>query len=69
MRKLDLQNLSYLLMCVVCALVVSLVLTRTSPNSAVAALCVFVTVLCVQIAFLRRELSQLKDQVSGHKSS
>ncbi len=68
MRKYDLQNLVYLLISAVCAIVVSVVLTKTSPNSALAALCIFVTVLCVQIALLRRELAALKGQISGNKA-
>jgi len=69
MRKHDYQNLSYLLISTVCALVLSIVLTKSSPDFAVAALGVFVTVLCVQIAFLRRELCDLRNQISGDKSS
>ena len=68
MRKYDLQNLTYLVISAICAVVLSVVLTKSSPNTAVAALCIFVTVLCVQIAILRRELYALKDQVSGSKS-
>jgi hypothetical protein len=68
MPKIDLQTIAYLLISVVCAIVVSVVLSKSTPNCAVAALCIFVTVLCVQIAFLRRELSDLKGQVSGSKS-
>ena len=68
MRKYDLQNLAYLLISAVCAVVVSIVLSKSSPNSALAALCIFVTVLCVQIALLRHEVSALKDQISGGKA-
>jgi len=68
MRKSDPQNLAYLLISAVCAVIVSIVLTKSSPNSAVSALCIFVTVLCVQVALLRRELSELKAQISRSKA-
>jgi hypothetical protein len=68
MTKLHLHNLLYLLISVVCAVALAIVLTHSSPNSLVAVLCAFVTVLCVQIAFLRQELSTLKDQMTGSKS-
>jgi hypothetical protein len=68
MNKLHLHNLLYLLISVVCAVALAIVLTHSSPNSLVAVLCAFVTVLCVQIAFLRQELSTLKDQMTGSKS-
>jgi hypothetical protein len=51
----------------VCAIALAFVLTKSGPNSVIAVLCAFVTVLCVQIAFLRRELSELKNSVSGNR--
>jgi hypothetical protein len=69
MSKLHVPNLIYLLISAICAVALSFVLTHSSPNSLVAVLCAFVTVLCVQIALLRRELTVLKEQVLGDKGS
>jgi Flp pilus assembly protein TadB len=68
MTKLPLQNLVYLLISAICAVALAYVLTHSSPNSLVAVLCAFVTVLCVQIAFMQKELAKLKDQMPGTKS-
>jgi hypothetical protein len=67
MSKLHLHNIVYLLISVVCAVALAITLTHSSPNSLVAVLCAFVTVLCVQIAFLQKELAKLKDQMTGGK--
>ena len=68
MSKLHLHNLVFLLVSAVCAVALALVLMHSSPNSLVAVLCAFVTVLCVQIAFLQKELAKLKDQMTGSKT-
>ena len=68
MTKLHLHNLVYLLISVLCAVALAYTLTHSSPNTLVAALCAFVTVLCVQIAILQKDLAKLKDQMTGGKS-
>jgi len=68
MTKLHLHNLVYLLISVLCAVALAVALMHSTPNSLVAILCTFVTVLCVQIAFLQKEVAKLKDQVTDEKT-
>ncbi len=68
MSKLHLHNLVYLLISVLCAVALAAALMHSSPNSLVAVICAFVTVLCVQIAFLQKEVAKLKDREIDGKS-
>jgi len=68
MSKLHLHNLVYLLISALCAVALAVALMHSTPNSLVAILCAFVTVLCVQIAFLQKEVAKLKDRETGDKS-
>jgi len=69
MRKLPPQNLFNLLISVMCATALAIVITKSGPNPLIAMLSAFVTVLCVQLAFVRRELSKLKDEISPHEKN
>ena len=68
MSKLHLHNLVYLLISALCAVALAVALMHSTPNSLVAVLCAFVTVLCVQIAFLQKEVAKLKDREIGDKN-
>jgi hypothetical protein len=69
MHKTSTQTLLSLLMATTCAIALSAVLTKSGPSAAIAVLSTVITVLSLQLAFLRRDLSALKDQmVSGKKS-
>lgn len=67
MRKISSQNLYNLLISTACAIALAVVLTRPDYSLVIAVLSAFVTVLCLQIVFLRRELSVLKDQLTANK--
>jgi uncharacterized membrane protein len=67
MSKTSPKNLYNLLISAVCAMALAIVLTKPGINPVIAVLSTFVTVLCLQVAFLRRELSALKDQIKANK--
>lgn len=58
------KNVLSLLVAVACAVPLAAVVAKEGPNAAIALLSTTVTVLFLQVAFLRRDLSSLKDQVS-----
>ena len=63
MQKATPKNLLSLLVAVVCAIALATVLAKSGPSAVIALLSTMVTVLLLQVAFLRRDLSILKDQV------
>jgi hypothetical protein len=64
MYKASPKNLLSLLVAVVCAIAMAIVLAKSGPSAVIALLSTTVTVLLLQVAFLRRDLSTLKDQVT-----
>jgi hypothetical protein len=65
MQKTSSPNLINLLISTICAVALAAVLIKSGSTVVTAVLSTFVTVLCLQIAFLRREISVLKDQISS----
>ena len=63
------KNLLSLLIAVACALPLGAVVAKEGPNAAIALLSTTVTVLFLQVAFLRRDLSSLKNQLSDQDDS
>jgi hypothetical protein len=61
------RNLLSLIIAAVCAIAMATVLAKTGPSAVIALLSTTVTVLLLQVAFLRRDLSILKDQVSENR--
>ena len=67
MHKTTSPNIYNLLISAVCAVGLAAVLIEVGSNEVIAMLSTFITVLCVQVAFLRREVSVLKDQMTMDK--
>lgn len=63
MSKATPKNLLSLLVAVVCAIAMATVLAKSGPSAVIVLLSTTVTVLLLQVAFLRRDLSTLKEQV------
>ena len=69
MHKISPKNLFSLLVAVACAVPLSTVVAKSSPNAGIVLLSTIVTVLLLQVAFLRRDLSILKDQTEDNRKS
>jgi hypothetical protein len=69
MHKMCPKNILSLIVATACAVPLSFVVAKTGPNAAVALLTTIVTVLLLQVAFLRRDLSNLKDQTTAARKS
>jgi hypothetical protein len=67
MPKTSTKNLLSLLVATTCAIALSAVLAKSGPSAAVAVLSTVMTALSLQMAFLRRDLSVLKEQTMGDK--
>jgi len=69
MHKISPKNLLSLVVAAACAVPLSAVVAKTGPNAGIVLLSTIVTVLLLQVAFLRRDLSTLKDQTEGSRKS
>jgi len=69
MHKTSPQSLGSLLIAAACAILLAFILAKSSPNALAALLSVVATVLLIQVATLRRDISHLKDQVNGGSKS
>jgi uncharacterized oligopeptide transporter (OPT) family protein len=65
MHKIYPQSLASLLIAAACAILLACILAKSSPNALAALLSVVATVLLIQVATLRRDISVLKDQLKG----
>ena len=65
MQKTNPQSLASLLVAAACAILLASILAHSSPNALAALLSVVATVLLIQVATLRRDISILKDQFKG----
>jgi hypothetical protein len=63
MHKTSPQSLASLLLAAACAIPLAEILSKSGPNAIVALLSAIATVLLIQVATLRRDLSLLKDQI------
>jgi hypothetical protein len=63
MHKIYPQSLVSLLIAAACAIPLAGMLAKSSPNALVALLSVIATLLLIQVAALRRDVSVLKDQL------
>ena len=69
MHKTTPQSLASLLIAAACAVLLAFILAKSSPNALAALLSVVATVLLIQVATLRRDISLLKNQVKhDHKA-
>ncbi len=59
------NNLLSLFVAMACAVPLAAVIAKSGPNAAIALLSITVTALLLQVAFLRRDLSTLKSQLTG----
>jgi hypothetical protein len=57
------------LVAVVCAVPLAALLAKSGPNAVIALLTTIVTVLLLQVAFLRRDLSTLKEKITGEQKT
>jgi hypothetical protein len=62
MHKTSPQSLASLMIAAACAVLIATMLAKSSPNALAALLSVVATVLLIQVATLRRDLSMLKDR-------
>jgi uncharacterized oligopeptide transporter (OPT) family protein len=69
MHKTYPQSLGSLLIAAACAILLAFILAKSSPNALAALLSVVATVLLIQVATLRRDLSMLKDQLKNDSKS
>jgi FtsH-binding integral membrane protein len=69
MPKTSTQTLLSLLVATTCAISLSVVLAKSGPSAAVAVLSTVITALSLQLAFMRRDLSALKEQTQDKKNS
>ena len=69
MNKTTPQSLASLLIAAACAVLLAFILAKSSPNALAALLSVVATILLIQVATLRRDISHLKDQVKGESKS
>ncbi len=67
MQKTTPQSLASLLVAAACAILLACILAQSSPNALAALLSLVATVLMIQVATLRRDLSLLKDQVKQER--
>jgi hypothetical protein len=63
MHKIYPQSLASLLIAATCAILLAEMLAKSSPNALIALLSVIATVLLIQVAALRCDISVLKDQI------
>ena len=69
MHKTYPHSLGSLLIAAACAILLAFILAKSSPNALAALLSVVATVLLIQVATLRRDLSVLKDQLKNDSKS
>jgi hypothetical protein len=69
MYKTSTQTLLNLLIAACCATPLAIILPHIGPNAIIALLTTTVTVLLVQVAILRRDLSVLRDKISGEEKA
>jgi uncharacterized oligopeptide transporter (OPT) family protein len=67
MNKITPKNLLSLLVAAACAVPLAAVVAKSGPNAGIVLLSTIVTVLLLQVSFLRRDLSTLKDQTEGDR--
>jgi len=69
MQKTSPQSLASLLVAAVCAILLACMLAKSSPNALAALLSVIATVLLIQVATLRRDISVLKNQLKNERKT
>jgi hypothetical protein len=64
MNQLSPRNFRSLLFAAACAVALCILLIKSNPSVPIALLSIIIVSLCLQVAFLRRDLANLQDKLN-----